>query len=110
MRSAGRFAGREPEPRPGLRGGHIPGSRNLPYNELVRPDGTLLSPDALRRRIAAAGVDPARPIVATCGSGVSACALIHVLHLLGYDRVSLYDGAWAEWGGRNDTPVERGAE
>jgi thiosulfate/3-mercaptopyruvate sulfurtransferase len=109
MRSAGRFAGGEPEPRPGLRGGHIPGSRNLPYHELVRPDGTLLPADALRSRIAAAGVDPARPIVATCGSGVSACALIHALHLLGYEQVSLYDGAWAEWGGRDDTPVERGA-
>jgi thiosulfate/3-mercaptopyruvate sulfurtransferase len=109
MRSAGRFTGAEPEPRPGLRGGHIPGSRNLPYGELVGADGTLLRPDALRRRIAAAGVDPARPIVATCGSGVSACVLIHALHLLGHRRASLYDGAWAEWGGRDDTPVERGA-
>ena len=108
VRSAGRFAGVEPEPRPGLRGGHIPGSRNLPFTELVAPDGTLLPPDALRRRIAAAGVDPSRPITATCGSGVSACTLIHALHLLGNDQVSLYDGAWAEWGGRADTPVERG--
>jgi thiosulfate/3-mercaptopyruvate sulfurtransferase len=109
MRSAGRFAGTEPEPRPGLRGGHIPGSRSLPYTELVGADGTLLPPDALRRRIAAAGVDPARPIVATCGSGVSACALIHALHSLGHRQASLYDGAWAEWGARDDTPVERGA-
>ena len=108
MRSAGRFAGTEAEPRPGLRRGHIPGSRNLPYTELVAPDGTLLPPEELRRRLRAAGVDPAQPVVATCGSGVSACTLIHALHVLGHERASLYDGAWAEWGGRTDTPVAGG--
>jgi len=108
MRPAGRFAGTEPEPRAGLRGGHIPGSRNLPFTELVAPDGTVLPPDQLRQRIAAAGIDLSRPLIATCGSGTSACALIHALHLLGDDRVALYDGAWTEWGGREDTPVATG--
>jgi thiosulfate/3-mercaptopyruvate sulfurtransferase len=108
MRSAGRFEAVEPEPRPGLRGGHIPGSLNLPYDELVAEDGTVLPAEALRRRIAAAGIDASRPIIATCGSGVSACALIHALHLLGHDQVALYDGAWTEWGARADTPIQGG--
>jgi thiosulfate/3-mercaptopyruvate sulfurtransferase len=109
MRSAGRFAGTEPEPRSGLRGGHIPGSRNLPFHELVAADGTMLPIERLRARVAAAGIEPGRPVVATCGSGVSACALVLALHLLGRDDVAVYDGAWTEWGGRGDTPVATGA-
>ncbi|MBA3319034.1 MAG: 3-mercaptopyruvate sulfurtransferase [Gemmatimonadales bacterium] len=108
LRSAGRFTAAAPEPRAGLRGGHIPGSRSLPYDELVDADGTVLPEPALTRRITGAGVDLSRPIIATCGSGVSACALLLALHLLGHDQVSLYDGAWAEWGGRSDTPIDSG--
>jgi thiosulfate/3-mercaptopyruvate sulfurtransferase len=105
-RSAGRFAGLEPEPRPGLRGGHVPGSLNLPFTDLVRPDGTLLPPQELRRRLLDAGIDLSRPVVATCGSGTSACALVLSLYLVGHAEAAVYDGAWAEWGGRADTPIE----
>ena len=108
MRPSGRFAGVDPEPRAGLRGGHIPGSLSLPHQELVNADGTLLSPEALRRRFSAAGVDLTRPVVATCGSGTSACTLALALHLLGHPDTALYDGAWTEWGGRTDTPIETG--
>ncbi len=105
MRSGGRFTGLEPEPRPGLRGGHIPGSASMPYAELVARDGTLLAPELLRARLARSGVDPRRPVVATCGSGVSACALLLALASLGTEGHVLYDGSWSEWGGRADTPV-----
>ena len=108
LRSAGRYAGTAPEPRPGLRSGHMPGSRNIPYTELVGPDGTILPEDELRRRLEAAGIDLSQPIVATCGSGTSACALVLALGLLGHSNAAVYDGAWAEWGGRPDTPVETG--
>jgi thiosulfate/3-mercaptopyruvate sulfurtransferase len=107
LRSRRRFIGVEPEPRPGLRGGHVPGSRNFPLTELVGPDGTMLPLDELRRRMEAAGVDLTRRIIATCGSGTSACALILALELLGRPA-AVYDGAWAEWGGRADTPVDTG--
>jgi len=104
-RSAGRFAGTEPEPRPGLRGGHIPGSLNLPYETLYRADGRLETPDALRAAMRAAGVDLARPIVTSCGSGVTASVLALALHRLGRPDVAVYDGSWSEWGGRVDTPT-----
>jgi thiosulfate/3-mercaptopyruvate sulfurtransferase len=107
LRSKRRFIGVEPEPRPGLRSGHIPGSRNLPLTELVGPDGTMLPLEELSRRMETAGVNLARPIVATCGSGTSACALVLALELLG-QPAAVYDGAWTEWAGRPDTPVETG--
>jgi thiosulfate/3-mercaptopyruvate sulfurtransferase len=105
-RSRGRFAGTEPEPRPGLRGGHIPGSLNLPYETLYRPDGTLLPPEGLRAAIEAAGVDLGKPITTSCGSGVTASVLALALHLAGVPRVAVYDGSWTEWASQHDTPVE----
>jgi thiosulfate/3-mercaptopyruvate sulfurtransferase len=105
-RSRGRFAGAEPEPRAGLRGGHIPGSVSLPQLELIATDGTLLPEPELRRRFAAAGVDVNRPVVTSCGSGVTASTLALALYRLGHDHVAVYDGSWSEWGGRSDTPVE----
>ncbi|HEX5814570.1 MAG TPA: 3-mercaptopyruvate sulfurtransferase [Methylomirabilota bacterium] len=105
-RSRGRFAGTEPEPRPGLRGGHIPGSLNLPYETLYRPDGTLLPPEGLRAAIEAAGVDLGKPITTSCGSGVTASVVALALHLVGVPRVAVYDGSWTEWASQHDTPVE----
>ncbi|MBX6321177.1 MAG: sulfurtransferase, partial [Rhodospirillaceae bacterium] len=108
-RPAGRFTGDEPETWPGRRGGHIPGARNLPYADLVDPaTGTFLDAERLRARFAAAGVDLARPVVTSCGSGVTAAVLAFGLHLVGHDQVALYDGSWAEWGLPGDTPVETG--
>ncbi len=107
-RAAARFAGVVPEPRPGMRGGHIPGSLNLPYTEVVSPSGTVLPLDVLRQKFDAIGVDLTRPIVLTCGSGTSACGLALALELLGAPEVAVYDGSWSEWGGRVDTPIENG--
>lgn len=108
-RSRGRFAGSEPEPRAGLRGGHMPGARNLPFPDLYRPeDKTMKDPAALAALYRDAGVDFDSPVVTTCGSGVTACNLALGLHLAGHHRVAVYDGSWTEWGGRDDTPVETG--
>lgn len=106
-RSAGRFNGSDPEPREGLRGGHIPGSLNTPYQQLFREDGTFLPREDLQKVLAASGLDMKKPVITTCGSGVTACVLALGLHLVGHRQVAVYDGSWTEWGGRKDTPVER---
>ena len=109
-RPAERFAGQAPEPRPGLRGGHMPGSRNLPYDQLIDPDsGTMKDPAALRALFAEAGIDLGRPVVTSCGSGLSACLLALGLHRLDVRRTAVYDGSWAEWGRPGETPVATGA-
>jgi thiosulfate/3-mercaptopyruvate sulfurtransferase len=108
-RAAGRFDGTTPEPRAGMRSGHIPGSRNVPY-ELVTDPGTrqLKSAEELDRLFCDAGVALDRPIVTSCGSGVTACALAFALHLIGHSGAAVYDGSWSEWGLPGDTPVETG--
>ena len=107
-RSRGRFEGTEPDPRPNVAAGHIPGARNLPYAELYNPDGTFKSPDEIRRLFDAARVDPEKPFVASCGSGVTANSLIFAARLLGNRDTRLYDGSWSEWGADPSTPKETG--
>ena len=108
-RSPGRFTGEEAEPRPGLPLGHIPGSKNLPQGQLFNPDNTWKQGDALRAAFDAAGVDLARPLVTTCGSGITAAVLLFGARLLGKEDVILYDGSWSEWGADPATPKATGA-
>jgi thiosulfate/3-mercaptopyruvate sulfurtransferase len=105
VRSPARFTGAEQEPRPGMRSGHIPGSCNLHYKRFFTTDGLLLPPPALRALFAQAGIDPAKPLIATCGSGVSAPIAALAAYELGYENVPVYDGSWSEWGLRADAPV-----
>jgi thiosulfate/3-mercaptopyruvate sulfurtransferase len=107
-RSPGRFRGEEDEPRPGLRAGHIPGSKNVHYRMLLNDEGTMKNAPELRAAFEAAGVDPAAPVVTTCGSGISAAILNLALERLGNRRHALYDGSWVEWGAYPDLKVERG--
>jgi thiosulfate/3-mercaptopyruvate sulfurtransferase len=105
-RGSARFAAKEPEPRPGTKGGHIPGSANTPYTEFTNQNGTLKSASELAQIFTARGIDPAKPIVTTCGSGVTASIALLALAVLGAKKTALYDGSWSEWGTRADAPIE----
>ena len=107
-RGKGRFEGSEPEPRAGVASGHIPGARNLPFGALYREDGRFKPVDELRHLFAEAGIDPERPFVASCGSGVTATLLLFAAHLIGNDETMLYDGSWSEWGADPATPKALG--
>jgi thiosulfate/3-mercaptopyruvate sulfurtransferase len=108
-RAAARFEGSVPEPRAGLRSGHIPGSRNVPFASLLEADGTLKGATELRAIFARAGVDAGKPVVASCGSGVTAGVIALALAVLGRPDAAVYDGSWTEWGGDPSLPIETGA-
>jgi len=107
-RGPGRFAGTDPEPRPGVTPGHIPGSLNLPYAKLFNPDGTYKDDAGIRAALAEAGVDPAQPTIVSCGSGVTACVLAFAMERIGKHDVAHYDGSWGEWGANPSTPKATG--
>ena len=107
-RSAERFTGQAPEPRPGLRSGHIPGAHNLPYGRLLKQDGTLKSHAQIEAQFNEAGVDLGKPVVASCGSGITAAVLALALAEIGHRRTAVYDGSWTEWGGDQSLPIETG--
>ena len=106
-RSPGRFAGADPEPRAGLRGGHMPGARNMPAGQLTE-NGRLKPVADLKAALEGAGIDLSRPVVTSCGSGITAAIITLSLASLGHADNTLYDGSWTEWGGRSDTPVVTG--
>lgn len=108
-RPAERFAGAVPEPRAGVRAGHMPGAKSVPFTALSE-GGRLKSPEALREAFSAAGIDPTRLVVTSCGSGVTAAVVNFALASLGREDTRLYDGSWTEWGGRDDTPVATGRD
>jgi thiosulfate/3-mercaptopyruvate sulfurtransferase len=107
-RSAARFRGEAPEPRAGLRSGHIPGSKNIPFGEVLNPDGTMKSPAELKAVFETAGVDLKKPAITSCGSGVTAAILSLALERIGHRNHALYDGSWAEWGMYDDLRVATG--
>ncbi len=107
-RAPERFRGEAAEPRPGLRSGHIPGARNVPFGRLLNADGTMKAPDALRAEFESAGVDLKQPVITSCGSGITAAVLSLALERIGHRNHSLYDGSWTEWGSFRDLPLATG--